>query len=487
MRYLSGTDALMLAADNPHQQNLIGIVAVFDPSTSPGGAVTFDQVLAYVQSRLHVTDSFRERLVRVPLGLDRPAWIRDGAFDLEYHVREMALPAPGDWRQLAIQTARIGARPLDLTRPPWELYVIRRLDGIPGVRKGSFAMMLKLHHAAVDGVAGAELLTALLQATPDAQPAEEPRPWTAETPPSGLAMLLRGGLRAVTRPVAARRTILQAVGAAPRMIRAQVQPPEGRGDRPRTGATRFNAPVSAHRSWGGVTFDLEQVKDIKNAVPGSTVNDVIMALVGGALRRYLTAKDELPGGTLNAIMPISLRPTMTQRATRDDQPVTSSPGGGGNRISFGIVPLGTDVASPRERLAHIAKSTAQAKESGLDARNLMEVAELLPGSVLGTAHRTLARVLSSRGLTSGVHTIVTNVPGSRTPLYFCGAKMVSMYGFQPVLDGVGLLHGAGSYLSEVMISFTADRGQLPDPEFYASCFQDEFAEMLGSLELTSSA
>ena len=157
MRQLSSADWSMVSLDSPTAHNTIGIVGIYEPAPGTGGPPTYDEVLRYVEARLHVAESFRERMVNVPFGVDRPYWVRDGAFDLEYHVREIALPKPGSWRQLCTQIARIHARPLDLTRPPWELYVIDGLDDAGHVPPGSFAMFLRVHHAAIDGVAGAEI------------------------------------------------------------------------------------------------------------------------------------------------------------------------------------------------------------------------------------------------------------------------------------------------------------------------------------------
>jgi diacylglycerol O-acyltransferase / wax synthase len=468
MRQLSGTDTMMLVADRPHAQNLIAPVNIYDPSTAPGGAVSFDDVLAYIDARLHISASFRERLVTVPFSLDRPYWIRDPDFDLEYHVRQLALPHPGDWQQFCVQIARLGARPLDMTRPPWELYIIEGLDGIDGVPPGSFAMMLKLHHAAVDGVSGAEMITVLHDPSPD-QPREMDLvdDWAPEEPPSTAGLLARAGTNAVVRPVAFVRSVLPQVRSIPGAIGGL------RGASPR--ATRFNAPVSSARVFGAVQFDLGALKRIRTVVPETKINDVALALVGGALRRYLDDKGELPSESLIALMPISLRPTLTQRPTGQDVEA----GAGGNRFSMMPIPMATDLASPLARLQAIQQATAAAKSTdAMGAQALTELSEMLPGALMGSVQRAVVRSLNRRGRAAATHTIVTNVPGPQTPVYFCGAKAVVMTGMAPVVDGMGLINGVGSYGGQVPVSFTSDREMMPDPEFYEQCLRDSFGELV---------
>jgi diacylglycerol O-acyltransferase len=474
MRYLSGTDTQMLYADTRHAQNVIAPIGIYDPSTAPGGKVTFEQVLHYVRDRLHVSDSFRERLVRVPLGLDRPVWIRDADFDLEYHVRELALPAPGDWRQLCAQIGRLGARPLDLSRPPWELYVIYGVNDVEGVPPGSFATMLKLHHAAIDGVAGAELVTALLQPTPDAGPPPPPdTEWTPESAPSAIGMLVHAGVQTVLRPVTSGRMVLSALGVAPRSVRQAVRPPRGMTRMGPVAATRFNASISPHRVWDLVRFELADIKRIKQAVPGTSVNDVALTIVGGGLRAYLEAKGELPKDSLKTIMPISVRPTLTQQASAP-QVSSGGDGGGGNKFAMTMIPLGTDIADPLERLRAVQLSTASAKEYGVDALKLVETTELIPGALFGTVQRAVTRVANAAGRSPSVHTIVTNVPGPRSPMYFAGARAHIYSGMAPVVDGMGLINAIGSYVDDFSICWTAAREMMPDPENYAAALRDAF-------------
>lgn len=486
MRQLSGTDTQMLYSDRPYAQNLIAPMGIYDPSTSPSGHVTFNDVLAFVGARLHVSESFRERLVWVPFGLDRPYWMRDPDFDLEYHVRQLALPAPGDWRQLCTQVARICERPLDLTRPPWEMYIIEGLDSIASVPPGSFAMVLKLHHAAVDGVAGAEMITVLhdknaLQGTSLAI-TDAALSWNPEETPSTMELLTRAGINAVARPLAFAGNVFPAVRAATSMLRSASG---GGGSMAATiTATRFNQNVSSHRVFGMSSFALEDLKKIKNSVPDAKVNDVALALVGGALRRYLDAKGEFPGEPLIALMPISVRPTQTQRPKAGEIEAAS----GGNRFAMTQISMATDIANPQARLQAIRDATAAAKSAdALNAKALTEMSELLPGALMGSAQRAVVRNANRRGRALGVHTIVTNVPGPQVPVYFCGARAVLFTGMAPIVDGMGLIHGVGSYNGDVPVCFTSDREMMLDPEFYEQCLNGSFAELLASCDNDRSA
>jgi diacylglycerol O-acyltransferase / wax synthase len=477
MRYLSGTDTHMLYSDAPHAMNMIAPIGIFDPSTAPGGEVSYDDVLGYVGARLHLSTTFRERLVRVPLGLDRPMWINDEYFDIEYHVREIALPAPGTWEQLTTQVARIGARPLDMTRPPWELYVIQGVDSVSWTPKGSFAMMLKLHHAAVDGVSGAELITALMEPGPDVVVPAAADDWTPEAPPSTLGRLVRGGVQTVARPVLSARTILRAVGGVPSQVKTQLFRPEGTPKLGSSASSRFNTSISPHRVWDFVAFDLADVKAIKNAVPGVTVNDVAVTIVGGAVRRYLEHHGEGRDTSLNAIMPISARPTATQQTTTAHDSKDGKGATGGNRFVMTLIPIGTQIADPVERLHDVKRSTESAKEYGTSASDLVESTELIPGALIGTTQKAVIKIVNRLGQAAGAHLIVTNVPGPRQPMYFAGAKATGYSGMAPVVDGVGLIIGIGGYVDDFSVTFTADRDMMPDPEFFSQCLRAEYAAL----------
>src|SRR6201997_304861 len=208
---------MMLRAETPATPLQIQMLLIYDPSTAPGGKVTFKGILEELDARLHLADVFRRRLTELPGGLDRPYWVDDPSFDLEYHVRHIGLPQPGDWRQLCIQVARLHARQIDLRRPPWEITVIEGLNSVPGVPKGSFAMALKLHHCAVDGMASVQMIAALHDLAADSpRPVARDGPWRPAPLPSTANLLSRTAIKAALHPLRASTVV---ASSAPKALR----------------------------------------------------------------------------------------------------------------------------------------------------------------------------------------------------------------------------------------------------------------------------
>lgn len=466
MQQLSGQDASFIYSERSHAPTHITSIGIYDPSTAPGGRVTFKGILAHLEPRLHLARAFRQKVVRVPADLDHPYWIEDADFDLEYHVRHIALPKPGDWRQFCIQAARLHARPLDLSKPLWELYIIEGLDHVDGIPPGSFAFVLKVHHAAVDGKSGVEMITAIHSQSPEVEdPAPPEKPWKPESVPSPLSLYARASLNALTIPG---RSMRIATRLTPGLRKAMTtmrnnQDPATTSLAP---GTRFNAPVSPHRVLDARVFEFDELKPIRNTVPGSTVNDVALAVLGGALRSYLEFYGELPEATLRAMTPVSVR---TESEKKDL----------GNQVSAMVVSLGTDIKDPIDRLAAVYASTSASKEltQAIGARNLTEMSQLAPGMLIGLGTRLAGR-FTRRGMAGVVNTVVTNVPGPREPLYFAGARAVRSFGAGPVMDGMGLINIVGSYEDKFVLSFTADRQMIPDPERYADAIETSFYELV---------
>ena len=452
MRQLSATDAFFLFTERQQTPNHIGMLQIYDPSSAPDGAVPFTGMLADLETRLHLARAFREKVVSARLGLDFPYWIDDPDFDLEYHVRHMALPRPGNWRQLCTQASRLHSRILDRSRPLWEMTVIEGLDEVDGVPPGSFAIYFKIHHAAIDGVAGAELLTATHASSPIDPVAPAREPWTPQGVPSGWGLLARAGGNNLRRPVQAVRSAIPAIPSPRGVLRAVVQRPNLSALTNAVPSTRFNGAVTAHRTMDARSYKVDDLKRIKNAVPGATVNDVALAVVSGALRNYLDEHDELPEASLVAAVPISTR------MPGDDH--------GGNRISIMTTPLATDLEDPVERVAAIAAATRHRKErvNAVRARAMADAAQVIPGGLVGVAMRRLAPLITARRPLANV--VVTNVPGPPEPLYAFGSRMVSCFGMGPIIDNLGIIHLVGSYAGAFTFSFTACREMVPDPAFY---------------------
>ncbi|RMH78682.1 MAG: wax ester/triacylglycerol synthase family O-acyltransferase, partial [Actinomyces sp.] len=447
-------DASFLYLESPTTPMHVGSLVVYDQSEAPGGIIRFREILELVRERLPLARCFRQKAVRVPLDLDHPWWVEDENFDLEHHVRHIALPKPGDWRQLCILTARLVSLPLDPTRPLWELWVIEGLDAVEGYPPGSFAIVSKIHHAAIDGVSGAEIFAALHDLEPGAR-REIPDDWRPEPDPNALELLARAGINNVTRPVAGLQALGRLVPAVGDTI-GRVRRGEAGLPRLRPPVTRFNTTVSAHRVFEGRRFALADVKKVRRLVPGSTVNDVVLAVVGGALRRYLIDHDELPDRSLVAMAPVSTR----TEATR---------GAGGNEVSSLLVPLATDVADPVDRLAAIHAATRASKEldRAIGARVLTDFGRFGPMRLASLAARLYTRTGLARRAGMPMNCVVTNVPGPQFPLYMGHARVLDIYGVGPIVDGMGLIHPVMSYDGGLTVSFTGCRDQLPDPGRYA--------------------
>lgn len=465
MRQLRGDDAVFLYADSGHSSSHVSLVNIYDPSTAPGRRLRFKGLLQHIESRLHLSPIFRKKLLRVPLELDHPYWIEDEAFDLEYHVRHLALPPPGDWRQFCIQASRIHARPLDLSRPLWEIHLIERLDRFLDLPGGSFALLIKVHHAAMDLAGGAEIATLLHDLQAKAPPPDPPEPWFPEDPPGALSLIGRAVLNNAVQPLEMAGPLMRAVRQLGPVLLGAVSDaflhPE------RQPVTRFNAEISPYRIYESRRFLLSEFSRIRRLVSGATVNDVVLATCGGALRRYLMAHGELPPASLVAMAPISIR----------DRGAPSLP----YRLSMLRVTLGTDVADPVERLQRVRASTSGAAEMrhAVGARELTDLSKHAPARTLATT----ARLITGAALGAGRHAplancTVANVPGPKVPLYLNGSRMVYFSAIMPISDGMGLVFAVTSYDGQVIISPTSCRELVPDPEFLAQCIRDEFQDFL---------
>ena len=475
MEQLSWTDDMMLRAERPETPMQIQMLLIYDQSTAPDGRVTFKRILEELDARLHLAPTFRRRLTELPGGLHMPYWVDDPDFDLEYHVRHIALPQPGDWRQLCIQTARIHGRQLDLRRPPWELTVIEGLNAVPGVPKGSFAISLKLHHCVVDGMESVEMMAAMHDLAADApRPTPPDRPWDPGALPSTSNLVARTAVNVALYPMRVGKVVIPNAFNALRHLRtltgalsdgvaATLGPGNGSPFPP---STRFNGSTTPHRVFEARFHELADFKRIKGCVPDATINDVALAYVGGTLRHYLQGRGELPEENLVAACPMSIR--------SDDER-----GGGGNRLFGKLQPLGTSIADPLERLAAIVEETSQFRNAGgAGSARVMDLVGMVPTTLLGlTVKAASAMPFSGPTIAS---TTVSNVPGPTEPIYFAGARLRYVTGLGPLIGGMNLFHVVVSYNGTISMAATADRSALGDPAHYADCMQLAFDELLSA-------
>jgi len=475
MQQLTGLDAAFLAMETPSVYGHVGSVCVLDPSTAPE-PLTVERLTEVIESRLHLIPPFRRRLVTVPFGLDQPYWIEDPDFDIEFHVRELALPEPGDDKQLAEQAARLHARQLDRRRPLWELYLIHGLQG------GRVAIYTKVHHAAIDGVSGNDILTALLDLSPEGRPLDEPPTWESDEPPGAVEMLARSAVALTRQPLRAARFSYGLLRSLPALAASPARPQLPVIDRLlgrdrnvllsstglRAPATPFNRSIGPHRRWAFRSLPFESVRAVKSAA-GVSVNDVVMALCAGALRRWLTDRDALPASPLIAGVPVSVR-TDEQKGTH------------GNRVSSMIAPLPTHLAEPKDRLraAHDAMRAAKDQHGALPADLLADVTQFAMPALAGQAARLSARLRLVERI-SPFNLIVSNVPGPNVPLYYAGAQLVSYLPLSAIADGQGLNITVISYGGQMHFGLIADRDLVPDLEDLADALAAELDELTAAV------
>ncbi len=472
MKQLSGMDHVFLKLEHGNQFMHVAGLGIYDPSTAPDGKVRFKDILAFFEARLDSAPVFRRRLVSVPMDLDRPYWIEDEDVDVEFHVRHVALPHPGDWRQLCIQVARIHSRPLDRSKPLWEAYVIEGLDNIPGIPRGSFAFYTKFHHAAIDGEGGTVVLQAIHSYSPDdAVPDEVRRTRFRDREPTQVELYTRAIVNNLQRvPKAASFTLQTArrlVGAGAGymgQVRAMLQEaglPSAatvKSKLRRPPVTRFSGKVSSHRVVEVVALPMADIKQVRQKIEGATINDIFMTTVGGALNRYLAAKGELPDRTMTAQVPMTLRGE-------------SKGGDQGNQVGVTVMPLHTEIADPIERLHAIkqgaAKSKALVAVVGKDlAKNLYD---LLPA--------VASEIFTTRVMLPTMNIVVSNVRGPDVPLYMAGAQMVAFAPVSIAMNGLGLNVTGFSYHGTLWICAVACRDMMPDPAFFADCLRKSFADL----------
>lgn len=477
MKQLSGIDNFFLASERGNAYNHVAALSVYDPATAPGGKVRFKEVMKHFERRLHLRPLFRHRLVRVPFGIDRPYLVADPEIDIEFHVRHIALPEPGDWRQLMIQVARLHSRPLDRSRPLWEIYVIEGLGRIPGLPRGAFALFSKFHHAQLDGNAAVQLLLELHALSP-APEADTPRPPAiAERDPLPLELYartlgnsvdrVRGLARFVAKGARTAGTIAGMLLAHQRGAAADLEAlhaAKGYGPAPKT---RFNRKVSANRSVEAVGLDLAEIKRIRAAFSGATINDVFLATAGGAVRRYLAAKHELPEESLRALMPISIR--------------VGSAKSGGNEVGGVAVKLFSDLADPVQRLRAVHDEAERAK------RGAALIGPDLVKSINNDLPFAAAEFLMRHLVLNQLNCAVSNVRGPDLPVYVAGARAVRFYPISIPTDDVGLNFTGVSYDGVLWVSMVACRNIVPDPAFLAECTRQSFGELLAGADAALSA
>lgn len=471
MHRFNPVDAAMLFLEKRHTPFHVAMVHIYDPSTCPNGTPSFEDITEGIRSCLPIAPSFRRKIVRAPFDLDAPVWIEDEDFELEFHMRQLALPKPGNHEQLRTQVSRLVSRPLDLSRAPWEMTVIEGLDNVEGLPPGCFAIVLKIHHSAIDGKTGVAMISAMHQLSPeDNLPAIKDN-WEPEEVPTTGWLLSRAWANSIKNPLKIVKIILSKSSDLVRTAFDDMRNSED-DEKMEVPDSIFNAPVSPHRVVDDVICPLADLKKLRDVVEGATINDICMAVVAEAMRNYLKAKQALPEESLVTTMTIS---------TRTPEQVTE----GGNQIAITRIPLHTNIADPIKRLIAITADTSQKKatKDGIVMTTLLGVVYNLPGALVGVAARAASLSIANSNSAAFSNTMVTNVPGAQQPIYFLGAKCVHCFGTLPLMDGGGLAHSVGSYNGNLIFGFTACREILPDPDFYNECMSKAIKTMVKATKI----
>ena len=460
MQRLDGMDASFVYLDTPATPMQVGMTCVFDPSTATDG-YSFRKVRRLVEDRLHLIPPFRRRLVEVPAHLHRPGWVDDPDFDLDEHLHRARLPAPGGITELEQFAAQVISRPLDPGRPPWEMHIVE------GLEAGMVGTVTKMHHAAVDGISGAELTATLLDLEPEPEPVSPPdTPWRPAAPPSRLSMAA-GAVRELFRqPVAAGSVLARTARAALDLFRhnrrPETAPPPGPFAAPRSD---YNAPVTGTRQVSLAQIDLDDVRRIKDAA-GVTINDVVLSVCAAALRGHLEDNGGLPGQPLVAAVPVSVR-------TDDEGAMTS------NHLSAMLVELGTTIDDPMARLDAIAASSRAAKTQHhvLGSDTFSQLADVTPPAFIAALGALESRFNVLGRIPPVCNLIVSNFPGPRFPLYCAGARMVAAYPMGPLGLGTALNITVQSYLDTLWFGIVACPDVVPAPETLAAGIHDAVHEL----------
>ncbi len=444
MDRLSGLDASFLYLESGAQlMHVCGLIVV-DPETIPGG-YDFETFKKELSERVSDVPMFNRKLKLVPGGIDFPVWVVDEEFDIDRHVHRLAVPSPGGERELSEVVGHLAGIPLDRSRPLWEMHVIE------GLASGQIVVFSKMHHASVDGVSGSNMISYLCSLEPDAPPldsADAPGATASQRVPSDLELVGRGVVSTVAKPWQLARLVAPTVRTVTETVsRAR----EGRAmAAPLTAPrTSFNGTITGHRAIAWTDISLDDIKEIKNAIPGATVNDVVLALSGGALRRYLRDRGELPATSLLASVPVSVH--LESKRT------------GRNKVSTIFCKLGTDIEDPRERITAMSVANAHAKDhhKAVPADTLQEWAEFAAPRTFGLAVRMVSDLRLAERAPVIHNLVISNVPGPPVPLYFVGARIDALYPLGPVFHGAGLNITVMSNNGEMHIGAIACRELMP--------------------------
>lgn len=462
IKQVSGQDATFLYAESPTSPMHIGSLTIIE------GSLEFDDFKANLASKLHLMPKFRQRLLNVPLNLDYPYWVDDPNFNIDLHLSRIKLPDPSNWKTLREVTGSIFSTPLDLRRPLWSISFIEGINKITQLPKGSVAIIVKMHHVMIDGSSGVGIMGMLFDKddTNKDKPIPEPKPFDPEPLPDDIDLLVKSSYKFLQDPLKIPKTISETAfalmkGNALSKLNGKKQIKRKRF----VPKTIFNENVSPKRTWGTAILEFERIYALRQAT-GATINDIIVTICAGALRKYLQGREKLPAQPLVANVPISTRSKGGKQEMN-------------NQISNMLIPIGTHIENPLKRLEFIQDQTEQGKtrHKTIGAKTLSKMADSVPFGLANLAAGVYAKYNIKDLHRPPFNVTITNVPGPSGVLYLKGHKVVSVFGLTPVLDGFGLIIAAFSYNGQVTITTTSDAKTMPDADKFARYMRDSANEL----------
>lgn len=467
MRQLSGQDAMFVFLESAKTPMHIGGLYILD---TPGKPFDLDNFKEFISERLHLSHIFRQRLVEMPLDMGNPFWADDPDFNIDHHIFHVALPAPGGKREFANLAATHYNPPMDRTRPLWKVTAITGLK-YDGLSEDAFGLLIQVHHAAIDGKSGVEIMASLCSMTeePFTPPAPK-KPWKPKKLPKLTDMMTQNYGKRIKKP-GKLLDFIKDTSTKQKELRKEL----GKGlmkmpPKPLAAPKTFmNVAMSGKKTFGAIDIPLKEIKVIKNSVEGgATVNDVLLSVCAGGLRKYMIKHGRLPLKNLIGLAPVSVR--------KEDEK-----GDMGNRISAMLFDMATNEIDPIKRLKSLRANTRTSKtySQALPADQIME---FVPSEVAAMAGRLYLRMGLSKLHNPFFNLIITNVPGPPIPLYMNRYKIQRLYGLGAAMDGLGVMIIIFSYAGMVSLSVTADTNAIEDIEFFSDCLRNSYDELKEAVE-----
>lgn len=461
MRQLSGQDALFLHLEKDKTPMHIGGLYIFDSEKEQFELESFKQ---FFRERLHLTHIFRQRLLEVPMDMGHPFWVDDPDFDLDNHIKHIDLGGEATMKELSDVAAKVHSKQMDRSKPLWENTFVTGFK-IDGYSHNAFAMIANVHHSAIDGGSGVEIMASLLSMSEEPFKPKQPKEaWAPKPLPSAMGMIAQSYGGSLDSPKKffqfVKNTASKAFDVKDEITKNLIAAPTTPFSAP---TTLLNAPINGKKAIGAVDISLKEVKALKNTIEGATINDVLLAVCAGGIRKYLIKRGRLPMKDLVAMCPMSVRQA-------DEK------GSMGNKISAMLVKLGTTESDPLERLKIVNQNTRSSKaySKAVPADKIME---FIPSEVASMAGRVYLKMGLSKIHRPFFNLVITNVPGPPIPLYMNRFKMQGLYGLGATLDWMGVMIVIFSYAGNISLTITADEGVVPDMPVFTESLRESLKEL----------